>query len=96
MTLRITFLVCQRGFNFWSYLHDVIYEWSLTMQILDSIVAERSTFEKIVRPVLAYLKATPLSIKMGGVNFSTSGNRNVTSVSLSTGNNTGLEKGHDI
>ena len=66
------------------------------MQILDSIVAERSTFEKIVRPVLAYLKATPLSIKMGGVNFSTSGNRNVTSVSLSTGNNTGLEKGHDI
>ena len=72
-----------------------IYEWSLTMQILDSIVADRSTFEKMVRPVLAYLKETPLSIRMGGVNFSTSGNRKVTSVSRSTGNNTGLEKNNN-
>ena len=61
------------------------------MQILDSMVAERSTFVKMVLPVFSYLKATPLSMRMGGDNFSTSGNRSTTSVSLSTGFNSGLE-----
>ena len=66
--------------------------WRLTMQILDSIVAARSTFAKIVLPVFAYLNSTPLNIKIGGDSFSTSGNRRLTSVSFSTGLSSGLEK----
>jgi hypothetical protein len=34
----------------------------LTMQILDSIVPDKSTLEKMILPVFSYLKATPLSI----------------------------------
>ena len=54
----------------------------LTIQILDSMVAERSTFEKIVRFVCSYLKATSLRMRMGGESLSTSGNFSVMSVSF--------------
>ena len=63
----------------------------LTMQILDSMVAERSTLEKMVLASLSYLKETPLSIRIGGESFSTSGNRRTTSLSFSTGFSSGLK-----
>ena len=46
------------------------------------MVAERSTFEKIVRFVCSYLKATSLRMRMGGESLSTSGNFSVMSVSF--------------
>jgi hypothetical protein len=55
------------------------------------MVADRSTFAKMVLPVFAYLNWTSLNMRIGGVSFSTSGKRRVTSVSLSIGFSSGLE-----
>lgn len=67
----------------------------LTMQILESKLAHKLTHVKITFSAL-YLNAISLSVRTGGFNGSTSGNLRTTSISFSTGFNSGLKINMEI